>query len=139
MRRLFFVFASLLVGCTPADRDRLASGAWKASECSLFSAMGCAGQAVGHCSVEASGDFPAFGDCLVNKTQNCVGANLARCALSGIVYVAKTTNVAAGGVSCTTEENKALVFNCVHSQPLESEAQAVEAVARCWLEVCEED
>lgn len=137
MCRMFFVCLSLL-SCTPAQRQLLLDSAWSASECSTFAAMSCAGQAVGGCSLEhsAQGDFQGFSDCLVNSTPSCVSKNVGRCLLSGVIKATGSTIVAAGGVSCTTAEDQQAVQTCARDFDPRTEAEAVDAVAACWVSWC---
>lgn len=139
VRWVLFVCCSFLISCTPSKREELGKSIWKASECSLFSALGCAGQAVGICSIQEDDGFDDFGDCLIDNTPNCIGENLAKCAISGIMRATGSSVFGGGGVSCTTPENRDRVRDCMRERDPHNEAQAVEAVGQCWVEICELD
>ena len=138
MRGLFVGCLVLVVAsCTPGAREALRETSWDASKCSLFSSLSCSGQAVGVCSAEKPGNFMDFSSCLIERTRKCVGAGVARCALSAAVKLAGTTQIVAGGKSCTESEDVEAVEICVHEQQPQSEAEAVEMVSRRWVERCE--
>ena len=137
MRWLFFGCLVVTVfGCTPGTREMFRETAWDASLCSLHSSLSCSGQAAGVCSVESGNTILGFSKCLIEKARKCVGAGAARCALSGAIKVAGSTLIAAGGVSCTTDQDLADVSECVESKDPKTEGTAVQAVSICWVEQC---
>ena len=56
--------------------------------------------------------------------------------LKGIANVVGTASVAAGGVGCTGEEGMEEVRSCVGDVTLETESEAISAVAACYRRVC---
>lgn len=138
MRRLFFCTLFFL-SCTPAQLDHLRETSWDTGRCSLFSSLSCAGQSLGKCSVDnAAGSLSDFGDCLVESTSSCVSKGLSKCALSGAMKAAGTSLIVAGGVSCTTEENKQIVKECFKQLEPQNQSDAIYAVAECWMDVCDD-
>jgi hypothetical protein len=136
MRRLL-VCSLFFLSCTPAQLEHLKETTWHTGRCSLFSSLSCAGQSLGKCSVDnTSASLSDFGDCLVESTSSCVSKGIGRCALSGAMKAAGTSLIVAGGVSCTTEQNKSLVKQCFRELDPKTQSDAVYAVAECWMDVC---
>jgi hypothetical protein len=61
------------------------------------------------------------------------------CLLKGIANVVGSTSVAAGGVGCTGKEGLEEVQECVSDTTIETESEAVTAVAACYRYVCLEE
>jgi hypothetical protein len=61
------------------------------------------------------------------------------CLLKGIANAIGTTSVAAGGVGCVNEESLQEIESCVSDVTLETESEAVSAVAYCYRVACTGD
>ena len=127
-----------LCGCTKAQRALFSSGVVTVADCALYTSLGCASQAVAGCDtpdVPGQG-YGEFGQCLVNRSSSCAGRGLGLCLLKGITSVVGTTSVVAGGVGCTGDESLKEVRSCVADVTLETESEAVQAVAACYRRTC---
>tara|TARA_R100000664_G_C2712863_1_gene108985 strand:- start:691 stop:879 length:189 start_codon:yes stop_codon:yes gene_type:complete len=58
------------------------------------------------------------------------------CLLKGIASVVGTTSVAAGGVGCVNDSSLQEIESCVSDVTLETESEAVSAVAYCYRATC---
>lgn len=58
------------------------------------------------------------------------------CLLKGIASVVGTTSVAAGGAGCVNDSSIEEVKACVADVTLETESEAVSAVAYCYRAAC---
>jgi len=141
----FFIFIFLLAaavvgngGCTASQRAAIRGGVITVGDCALHTALACGSQSLGGCNEErTTEDYDALGQCLVAQSAACMGRGLATCLFAGVVAVVGTSHVVAGGVGCTGEEDLELVGQCVRDvDRLESETEAVGAVASCYLAVC---
>jgi len=134
------VVALNCLGCTRIQRDAFRSSVVDVSDCAFHTSVACAAQALTGCESPVSGSgYGEFGECLVDKSASCSGRGLGMCLLRGVVNVAGTLSVGAGGVGCTSEENLAEVKSCVADVETETEAEAVGAVAACFRRVCMEE
>lgn len=126
-------------GCSPSHVKTFKNEIVSAGECALHTSLACASQATAGCELPGQGgDYGEYGQCLVNKSASCSGRGLGLCLLKGIVNVAGSTSVAAGGVGCSGEESLAEVKECVGDVTVETESEAVGAVAACYRRVCME-
>ena len=127
-----------LCGCTKAQRALFRDGVVTVSDCAFYTSIGCASQAAAGCnSPELPGQgYGEFGQCLVNRSSSCAGRGLGLCLLKGIASVVGTTSVVAGGVGCTGDESLQEVRSCVADVTLETESDAVQAVAACYRRAC---
>lgn len=127
------------IGCTRVQRDTLKSAVVSVSDCAFHTSMACASQALAGCPSPSDGEgYGEFGNCLVDKSASCSGRGLGLCLLKGVVNVAGSLNVAGGGVGCTGNEGISEVKSCVSDVTLETEVDAVNAVAACYRHVCME-
>jgi len=137
---LFLLFAAVAsnCGCTASQRAAVKGGIITVGDCAMHTALACASQALGGCNEERSTEnFEGLGQCLVGQSASCVGRGLATCLYTGVVAVVGSRHVVAGGVGCTGEEDLEVVGACVRDvDRLESEQEAVGAVASCYLAVC---
>ena len=127
-------------GCTPHQQRMFTDAFVNVADCALYTSLGCASQSVSGCDRPAAsgGDYRKFGKCLVGRSSSCAGRGLSLCLLGGIVNVAGTSSVVAGGVGCTGEIGISKVNDCVSDTTLESESDTVQAVAACYRMVCME-
>lgn len=127
-----------LCGCTKSQRALFRDGIVTVSDCAFYTSLGCASQAVAGCNApELPGQgYGEFGQCLVNRSSSCAGRGLGLCLLKGITSVVGTTSVVAGGVGCTGDEGLREVRSCVADVTLETESDAVQAVAACYRRTC---
>ena len=139
---VFLCFSLLLLGlvrCTPSQRAALKAGAWTATDCSLHSSLGCAGQAAGACqlpSVSASrNSWGAYAECIGSVSQGCMVKGLARCAFAGLA-AAVSGPIVSGSSGCGSEEEAHEVQLCIAKEEISSRREAIEASAGCWRQVC---
>lgn len=126
-------------GCTEYSRQVFKDAAVSVSDCAFHTSVACAAQATLGCDKPEGGQgYGDFGQCLVDKSSHCSGRGLGMCLLKGIANVVGSTSVVAGGVGCSGEENLAEVKACVADTTLETESEAVSAVAYCYRNVCME-
>tara|TARA_R100001230_G_C5666989_1_gene171673 strand:- start:677 stop:1162 length:486 start_codon:yes stop_codon:yes gene_type:complete len=131
------LFVMSMCGCTEAHLNAFKSGVVSVSECALHTSLGCASQAAAGCDTPSNMDgYGDYGQCLVNKSASCSGRGLGLCLLKGIGNAVGSMSVAAGGVGCTGEEGMKEVRECVADVTLETESEAVSAVAACYRRVC---
>lgn len=125
-------------GCTASQLAALEDGLVSMGDCSLYSSVGCASQAMAGCQLpENSGEqgWGSYGDCLVEKSLSCGSAALARCSYRAIA-AATGGPIIIGGTGCKDDDSKAAIKSCVSESSLENEAGAVESVARCTRKIC---
>lgn len=128
-----------MCGCTEQGRRLFKDAAVSVSDCAFHTSVACAAQATLGCDKPEGGQgYGEFGQCLVDKSSHCSGRGLGMCLLKGIANVVGSTSVVAGGVGCSGEENLAQVRACVADTTLETESEAVSAVAYCYRNVCME-
>ena len=133
-----FVTMILSSGCTASQLAALEDGLVSMGDCSLYSSVGCASQAMAGCQLpENSGEqgWGSYGDCLVEKSLSCGSAALARCSYRAIAAAAGGP-IIIGGTGCKDDDSKAAIKSCVAESGLENEAGAVESVARCTRKIC---
>jgi hypothetical protein len=124
-------------GCTEQTRRIFKDAAVSVSDCAFHTSLACASQASAGCEKPSNGEgYGEFGQCLVNRSASCSGRGLGLCLLKGIANVVGTTSVAAGGVGCTGDEALDQIRSCVLDTTLETESEAVSAVAYCYRFYC---
>jgi len=129
-----------LCGCTDAHKKAFKQAFVTVSDCAFHTSIGCASQATAGCDKPSGGEgYGEFGTCLVNKSASCSGRGLGLCLLKGIANVVGSTSVAAGGVGCTGKKGLEEVQSCVSDTTIETESEAVTAVAACYRYVCLEE
>ena len=107
------------------------------SDCAFHTSLACASQATAGCDKPSGGEgYGEFGKCLVNRSASCSGRGLGLCLLKGIASAVGTTSVAAGGVGCVNETSLQEIESCVSDVTLETESEAVSAVAYCYRVAC---
>lgn len=134
------LLAMSFCGCSTTQVKQFKSAVVSVGECAMHTSLACASQATAGCELPpAGGDYGEYSQCLVNKSSSCSGRGIGLCLLKGVAQVAGTTLVAAGGVGCTGEESMIEVRSCVADVTLETESEAVSAVAACYRRVCMEE
>lgn len=124
-------------GCTEQYRQMFKNAAVSVGDCAFHTSLACASQASAGCEKPSGGKgYGEFGQCLVDKSASCSGRGLGLCLLKGIANVVGSTSVAAGGVGCAGNESLDQVRSCVADTTLESESEAVSAVAYCYRFHC---
>ena len=126
-----------LCGCTEQTQKIFRDAAVSVSDCAFHTSLACASQATAGCDKPSGGEgYGEFGQCLVNRSASCSGRGLGMCLLKGIANVVGTTSVAAGGVGCSDETSLQEIKGCVSDVTLETESEAVSAVAYCYRLTC---
>jgi hypothetical protein len=121
-------------GCTAHQLRAFEGGLVSLGDCSLYSSIGCASQAMAGCSTPAGGDeWNDYGSCLAEKSMSCASNALARCSYRAIA-AAVDGPVVMGGTGC--REDIAAIQACIGDTEIETEAEAVQAVAWCQRRVC---
>ena len=132
---LMLVFS--LCGCTEQSKRLFKEAAVSVADCAFHTSLGCASQATAGCDKPSNGEgYGEFGQCLVNRSASCSGRGLGMCLLKGIASVVGTTSVAAGGAGCVNDSSIEEVKACVADVTLETESEAVSAVAYCYRAAC---
>lgn len=125
-------------GCTASQLAALEDGLVSLKDCSVYSSLGCASQAMAGCQIpDGSGGsgWDQYGDCLAEKSLSCGSAALARCSYRAVAAAAGGP-VVFGGTGCNDDEGRTALLSCVSEVPIENEAEAVVAVASCTRKVC---
>ena len=136
---MLMMFILSICGCTEQSRKLFKDAAISVADCAFHTSLGCASQATAGCEKPSEGEgYGDFGKCLVNHSASCSGRGLGLCLMKGIANVVGTTSVAAGGVGCAGVDSLDQVHACVADTTLETESEAVEAVAYCYRYVCME-
>ena len=129
------VIVFLQTGCSPSHLQGLREGAVGLGSCSLHTSLGCVSQAIGACAIPAdnwgSEDWSSYASCVADKSGRCSAAGLAKCTVSSAIRAAGGP-VAMGGTPCDQSE----VVRCVSDTTVETEAEALSAVAACQRMVC---
>ena len=126
-----------LCGCTEQSKRLFKEAAVSVADCAFHTSLGCASQATAGCDKPSNGEgYGEFGQCLVNRSASCSGRGLGMCLLKGIASVVGTTSVAAGGAGCVNDSSIEEVKACVADVTLETESEAVSAVAYCYRAAC---
>ena len=134
---MFLAIILSLCGCTEQTKRIFKDAAVSVSDCAFHTSLACASQATAGCDKPSDGDgYGEFGKCLVNRSASCSGRGLGMCLLKGIANVMGTTSVAAGGVGCVNETSLQEIESCVSDVTLETESEAVSAVAYCYRVAC---
>mgnify|MGYP003112785005 FL=1 len=124
-------------GCTEQTRRIFKEAAVSVADCAFHTSLGCASQATAGCEKPSGGKgYGEFGQCLVDRSSSCAGRGLGLCLMKGLANVVGSTSVAAGGVGCVGEESLDQVRACVSDTTLETESEAVAAVAYCYRAAC---
>ena len=139
-----FLAASLVLilflnmcSCTPSMRKALKENLFSVADCSLHTSLGCAAQGIGGClGPTPGGDYSEFAQCLVDKSSSCAGRGLALCAYGGMKRAFPDAPLAGGFVGCAGEDGLEDVKGCVRDVTIETEQEAVGAVADCYRQVC---
>ena len=133
----FICIVMSLCGCTEQMKRTFRDAAVSVSDCAFHTSLGCASQATAGCDKPSGGEgYGEFGKCLVNRSASCSGRGLGMCLLKGIASVVGTTSVAAGGVGCVNDSSLQEIESCVSDVTLETESEAVSAVAYCYRVAC---
>ena len=133
----FICLVMSLCGCTEQMKRTFRDAAVSVSDCAFHTSLGCASQATAGCDKPSEGEgYGEFGKCLVNRSASCSGRGLGMCLLKGIASVVGTTSVAAGGVGCVNDSSLQEIESCVSDVTLETESEAVSAVAYCYRATC---
>jgi len=133
----FICLVMSLCGCTEQMKRTFRDAAVSVSDCAFHTSLGCASQATAGCDKPSGGEgYGEFGKCLVNRSASCSGRGLGMCLLKGIASVVGTTSVAAGGVGCVNDSSLQEIESCVSDVTLETESEAVSAVAYCYRVAC---
>jgi hypothetical protein len=125
-------------GCTASQLAALEDGLVSLRDCSVYSSLGCASQAMAGCQTpDGSGGtgWDQYGDCLAEKSLSCGSAALARCSYRAVAAAAGGP-VVFGGTGCNDDEGRSALLSCVSEVVIENEAEAVNAVANCTRRVC---
>lgn len=136
---LWVIVIASQCGCTQSQLRSINRGVVTAGDCALHTSMACASQALGACNEHREGSGSGYGNlggCLVREAASCTGRGIGRCLYAGLVRAVGGGPVVAGGIGCTGEESLETVESCVRDTTIESEAEAVGAVASCYLVVC---
>tara|TARA_R100000278_G_scaffold46215_2_gene40170 strand:- start:7415 stop:7867 length:453 start_codon:yes stop_codon:yes gene_type:complete len=134
---IILLFAVTMCGCTEQSRQLFKDAAVSVSDCAFHTSLACASQATAGCDKPSDGEgYGEFGQCLVNRSASCSGRGLGMCLLKGIANVVGTTSVAAGGVGCVNDDSLEEIKTCVADVTLETESEAVSAVAYCYRSAC---
>ena len=124
-------------GCTEQTRRIFKEAAVSVADCAFHTSLGCASQATAGFKKPSGGEgYGEFGQCLVDRSSSCAGRGLGLCLMKGLANVVGSTSVAAGGVGCVGEESLDQVRACVSDTTLETESEAVAAVAYCYRAAC---
>ena len=134
-----FIISTIVAGCTAAQRQIFKDGLVSTSDCAVHSSLGCAAQAMGGCppplTTWESEQWGDYGSCLAEKAASCSASALARCAFRSIVNSIDGP-VVGGGAGCNDSVSKEQIEQCVLDADIETEAEAVQAVAYCTRKVC---
>jgi hypothetical protein len=137
MKMVVAVFClQLAPGCSHSQLEGLRDGIVGIGSCSLHTTLACAAQAVGGCSIPdaswGSDQWSGYAQCVAEKSGRCSAAGLGRCALTAATRAAGGAPIVMGGVGCDQDK----VAACVGDTTIETEVEAVEAVASCQRTVC---
>ena len=133
----FICLVMSMCGCTEQVKRVFRDAAVSVSDCAFHTSLGCASQATAGCDKPSEGEgYGEFGKCLVNRSASCSGRGLGLCLLKGIANAVGTTSVAAGGVGCVNDSSLQEIESCVSDVSLETESEAVSAVAYCYRVAC---
>ena len=126
------------VGCNDLQREHLKETGWTTLDCSLYSSIGCAGQAAGACeppSLSSGDSWGNYAECISVSSQSCIAKSLGRCALAGIASLVSGP-IVSGGSGCGQEEHREEALRCLAGAEIKSQREAIESSAKCWREVC---
>jgi hypothetical protein len=136
---LFCLVSLSAIGCATLPLSSLRDGAATLGSCSIHTSLGCAAQALGACPPPLDtwngDDWSSYASCIGDKSAKCATAGLARCSWTAMSR-AIGGPVASGGVGCSSEAMQAKIHACVSDTTIETEEEAVEAVAACQRRVC---
>lgn len=127
----------MLTSCSPKAIDIVKTASVTVADCAFHTSVACASQATAGCaSPEEVGGFEEYAECLVDKSKSCSSKGLGLCLLKGITSVARSSFVVAGGVGCVEGDNLHEIKACAMGTSIETEREAVDAVAYCYRLVC---
>ena len=98
--------------------------------CATHSALGCAAQAALYCTVR--GPMDGFVECIVERGGSCATRGIAGCAYA----VISSKKVSEADMSARREEEMERVKQCCAGRSHEGRWDAVEMVAKCYVDVC---
>lgn len=134
---IFLALVFSTCGCTEQYRRIFKDAAVSVADCAFHTSLACASQATAGCDKPSGGEgYGEFGQCLVDRSSSCAGRGLGLCLMKGLANVVGSTSVAAGGVGCVGEESLVQVRACVADTTIETESEAVSAVAYCYRYAC---
>ena len=136
---LFCLVSLSAIGCATLPLSSLRDGAATLGSCSLHTSLGCAAQALGACppptDTWSGDDWSSYASCIGDKSAKCATAGLAKCSWTAMSRAAGGP-IVSGGVGCSSEAMQAKIHACVSDTTIESEEEAIEAVAACQRRVC---
>lgn len=136
---LLFFLLCLSAGCSPSQLQALRDGAVSLGSCSLHTSLACTSQSIGACEVPRDtwdgDDWGRHAKCIANKSGACSSRGIAQCALNAAMR-ASGALVVSGGIGCSSGEFQAEIQACVSDTTIETEEEAIEAVAACQRRVC---
>jgi hypothetical protein len=138
---LFSLVSLSTLGCASLPLSSLQDGAGSLGSCSIHTSLGCASQALGGCAIPLdtwnSGDWKDYARCLGEKSRDCAVTGLARCSITAMTRAMGGRGpIISGGVGCSSEPMQAKIHACVSDTTIETEEEAIEAVAACQRRVC---
>ena len=114
-------------GCSPSQLQ------------ALHTSLACTTQSVGACEIPQDSwegdDWSRYADCIADNSKRCSSQGIARCAMNAAMRAAGGP-VASGGVGCSSEPLQAEIQACISDTTIETEEEAIEAVAACQRRVC---
>jgi hypothetical protein len=126
-------------GCSPSQLQALRDGVVSLGSCSLHTSLACTTQSVGACEIPQDSwegdDWSRYADCIADNSKRCSSQGIARCAMNAAMRAAGGP-VAAGGVGCSSPPLQAKIQACISDTTIETEEEAIEAVAACQRQVC---
>lgn len=126
-----------ILACNPKTIDIVKQATVTVTDCAFHTSVACAAQSTAGCATpEESGDFKEYAECLVEKSKSCSSKGLGLCLLKGLTSAARSSFVVAGGVGCVEESNLETIRQCVLDTTMETEREAVNAVAYCYRAQC---
>jgi hypothetical protein len=133
------ILLRVMSGCTAAQLQVLEDGFVSLGDCAVVSSLGCAAQSMGGCppplSLWGGEEWSGYGECLAEKSMSCASMAMAKCAYRSIVD-AIDGPVVTGSSGCNNPQELAKIKKCVCETTIETEADAVQAVAYCQRLIC---
>jgi len=126
-----------ILACNPKTIDIVKTATVTVTDCAFHTSVACAAQSTAGCAApDESGNFGEYAECLVEKSKSCSSKGLGLCLLKGLTSAARSSFVVAGGVGCVEESNLETIRQCVLDTTMETEREAVNAVAYCYRSQC---